>query len=58
MANMQLFVALTKDNKQVSIEMHMDGVPLGHIFLPPDRAEEHAENILKYAKLVRDMTKP
>jgi hypothetical protein len=57
MANMQLFVGLSQDNKQVTVELHMDGKPLGHIFLSPDAAEGHAENVLRYAKLIRETSK-
>lgn len=53
MANMQLFVGLSEDNKQVSVELHMDGKPLGHIFLSPEVAKKHAENVLRYADLIK-----
>ena len=58
MANGQLFVGLSKDSKQVTVELRMDGRPLGHIILSPDEAEAHAEFVLRTAKLAREASKP
>jgi hypothetical protein len=54
----QLFVGLSKDSKQVTVELRMDGQPLGHIILSPDEAAAHAEVVLGYAKLIRETSKP
>jgi hypothetical protein len=54
----QLFVGLSKDSTQVTVELRMDGQPLGHIILSPDEAEAHAEFMLRYAKLARETPKP
>ena len=58
MANGQLFVGLSKDGKQVTVELRMDGHPLGHIILSPEAAEGHAEIVLRYAKSIRGTSEP
>jgi hypothetical protein len=53
----QLFVGLSRESTQVTVELRMDGQPLGHIILTPDEAEAHAEFVLRTAKLARETSK-
>lgn len=45
MAKMSLVTKITDDGQSACIEMHMDGTPLGHIFLEAAEIEGLIENL-------------
>lgn len=58
MAHMKLDVSPAKDGLHVCIEMHMDGKPLGHIFLSGSDCEELCQTIARSRRTLPDQVSP
>lgn len=58
MAKMELAARTEPDRENVYLEMRMDGVPLGHMFLTASDAENHIHGIAKHrAELVDEVSR-
>lgn len=52
MARMNLVVGISDDLNSVSIEMLMDGNPLGYIYLDRDGVDQHIRSLQKYKQFL------
>jgi hypothetical protein len=52
-SNMNLIVSINDDLDKVSVELTMDGLPLGHIFLHESGVDQTIKNLQKFKSLLK-----